>query len=145
MTEHWPAVPYDRWGATCDTLHAHTQVLGKLAVELAPPEPELLHAALRLTARGWETGSLPAPDGSGSLVVALDLHAHEAVVEHSRGSVQRVPLVPDRPVAQVTRDVLAAVAPGGRRGAHQPGAAGGSVERAAGRGLRARPLRPWPG
>ena len=51
MTEHWPAVPYDRWGATCDTLHAHTQVLGKLAVELAPPEPELLHAALRLTAR----------------------------------------------------------------------------------------------
>jgi hypothetical protein len=40
-------------------------------------------------------------------VVALDLHAHEAVVEHSRGSVQRVPLVPDRPVAEVTRDVLA--------------------------------------
>jgi Family of unknown function (DUF5996) len=110
MTEHWPAVAYERWGATCDTLHAHTQVLGKLAVELAPPEPELLHAALRLTARGWETGSLPAPDGSGSLVVALDLHAHEAVVEHSRGSVQRVPLVPDRPVAEVTRDVLAAVA-----------------------------------
>jgi uncharacterized protein DUF5996 len=58
MTEHWPAVPYDRWGATCDTLHAHTQVLGKLAVELALPEPELLHAALRLTPRGWETGSL---------------------------------------------------------------------------------------
>jgi hypothetical protein len=113
MTERWPAVSYDRWGATCDTLHAHTQVLGKLAVELAPPEPELLHAALRLTARGWETGSLPAPDGSGSLVVALDLHAHEAVVEHSRGSVQRVPLAPDRPVAEVTRDVLAAVARAG--------------------------------
>jgi Family of unknown function (DUF5996) len=109
MTEHWPAVGYGRWGATCDTLHAHTQVLGKLAVELAPPEPELLHAALRLSARGWETGALPAPDGSGSLVVALDLHAHQAVVEHSRGSVQRVPLVPDRPVAEVTREVLAAV------------------------------------
>ena len=76
-------------------------------------KPELLHAALRLTARGWETGSLPAPDGSGSLVVALDLHAHEAVVEHSRGSVQRVPLVPDRPVAEVMRDVLAAVARAG--------------------------------
>ena len=113
MTEHWPAVGYDRWGATCDTLHAHTQVLGKLAVELARPEPELLHAALRLTARGWETGSLPAPDGSGSLVVALDLHAHVALVEHSRGSVQRVPPVPDRPVAEVTRDVLAAVARAG--------------------------------
>jgi hypothetical protein len=98
-------------GATCDTLHAHTQVLGKLAVELAPPEPQLQHAALRLTARGWETAPLPAPDGSGSLVVALDLRAHEAVVEHSGESVERVPLTPDRAVAEVTRDVLAAVAP----------------------------------
>jgi Family of unknown function (DUF5996) len=113
MTKHWPAISYDRWAATCDTLHAHTQLLGKLAVELAPPEPELLHAALRLTARGFETGTLRAPDGSGSLVVALDLHTHEAVVEHSRGSVERVPLAPDRPVAEVTRDVLAAVARAG--------------------------------
>src|SRR5580692_4338950 len=109
MTEHWPAVAYDRWGATCDTLHAHTQVLGKLAARLAPPEPELLHAALRLTARGWETAPLPAPDGSGSLVVALDLHRHEAVVEHSSGRAQRIALTPDRTVGAVTRDVLAAV------------------------------------
>ena len=76
---------YGDWSATCDTLHAHTQVLGKLAVNLAPPEPELQHAALRLTARGWETAPLPAPDGSGALVAALDLHRHEAVVEHSAG------------------------------------------------------------
>jgi hypothetical protein len=73
MHPGWPAVAYDRWRPTCDTLHAHTQVLGKLAVALAPPEPQLAHAALRLTARGWETRLLPAPDGSGALVVALDL------------------------------------------------------------------------
>ena len=30
-------MPYEAWRATCDTLHAHTQVLGKLAVALAPP------------------------------------------------------------------------------------------------------------
>jgi hypothetical protein len=113
MTQPWPAVSYDLWGATCDTLHAHTQVLGKLAVQLAPPEPELLHAALRLTARGWETAPLPAPDGTGSLVVALDLRTHEAVVEHSSGSAERIPLTADRPVAEVTRDVLAAVARAG--------------------------------
>ncbi|HEY6275502.1 MAG TPA: DUF5996 family protein [Streptosporangiaceae bacterium] len=100
---------YKQWQATCDTLHAHTQVLGKLAARLAPPQPELLHAALRLTARGWETAPLPAPDGSGSLVVALDLHRHEAVVEHSLGRAERIPLTPDRPVGAVTRDVLAAV------------------------------------
>src|ERR1700739_1309281 len=109
MAQRWPALPYEEWRDTCDTLHLHTQVLGKLAVALAPPEPQLLHAALRLTARGWETAPLPPPDGSGSLVVALDLRSHEAVVEHNAGQTRRVPLTPDRPVAEVTRDVLAAV------------------------------------
>jgi hypothetical protein len=106
----WPRLaPYDEWSATCDTLHAHTQVLGKLAVVLAPPEPQLQHAALRLTARGWETSSLPAPDGSGALVVTLDLRSHEAVVEHSAGGERRVALTPDRAVGAVTRELLAAV------------------------------------
>jgi hypothetical protein len=90
-------------------VHAHTQVLGKLALVLAPEEPDYQHVALRVTARGWETKPLPAPDGSGAFVVALALHAGEAVVEHSDGRVERVPLVPDRSVAAVTRDVLAAV------------------------------------
>jgi hypothetical protein len=105
----WPAVSYDSWRDTCDTLHAHTQVLGKLAVKLAAPEPQLQHAALRLTARGWETAPLPAPDGSGSIVVALDLRVHEVVIEHSGGRTERVALMPDRAVGAVTRDVLAAV------------------------------------
>jgi hypothetical protein len=97
------------WSATCDTLHAHTQILGKLAVALAPPEPQLQHAALRLTARGWETRPLPASNGSGAVVVSLDLRSHEAVIEHSDASVRRVKLTPDRPVGDVTREVVAAV------------------------------------
>jgi hypothetical protein len=109
MASVWARLPYEEWSATCDTLHAHAQVLGKLAVALAAPEPQLQHAALRVTARGWETLPLRAPDGSGALVVALDLHAHEAVVEHSDGSMRRVALTPNRPVGEVTRQVLAAV------------------------------------
>ena len=105
----WPAVPYDEWSATGDTLHMHTQVLGKLAVALAPQEWQLEHAALRLTARGSETAPLPAPDRSGAFVAALDLHAHEAVVERSNGRARRVPLTPNRSVGAVTRDVLEAV------------------------------------
>jgi hypothetical protein len=105
----WPSISYPEWSATCDTLHAHTQVLGKLAAELAPPEPQLQHAALRLTARGWETEPLPAPDGAGAFVVALDLHRHEALVETSAGKRQAVPLAPDRSVGEVTRELLAAV------------------------------------
>jgi len=106
----WPPISYGAWSATCDTLHAHTQLLGKLAVVLAPPEPQLQHAALRLTARGWETLPLPAPDGSGAIVVTLDLRTHEAVVEHSSGREARIPLTPNRSVAEVTHDILAAVA-----------------------------------
>jgi hypothetical protein len=109
MTSKWPPLPYAEWSATCDTLHAHTQVLGKLAVALAPPEPQLQHAALRLTARGWETLPLPAPDGSGALVVPLDLRTHDAVVEHSDGRALRVALGPDRAVGEVTREVLAGI------------------------------------
>lgn len=109
MPSGWPAVSYRQWRATCDTLHAHSQVLGKLAAKLASPEPQLQHAALRLSARGWETAPLPAPDGSGSLVVVLDLRFHEVVVEHSGGRSQRVALTPNRAVGQVTREVLAAV------------------------------------
>src|SRR5208282_3527754 len=105
MVSPWPALTYDEWSTTCDTLHAHTQVLGKLAARLAPPEPELQHAALRLTARGWET----APYGSGAVVVALDLRTHTALVEHSDGRVEDVALTPDRPVAEVTQGVLGAV------------------------------------
>ena len=105
----WRPLPYEAWSATCDTLHAHTQVLGKLAAALAPPEPQLQHAALRLSGRGWETLPLPAPNGSGALVVALDLHHHHAVAEHSDGRAHHIPLAPDRPVGAVTREVLAAV------------------------------------
>src|SRR5918995_6970997 len=102
MPSVWPSLSYGPWSATCDTLHAHTQVLGKLAVKLAPPEPQLQHAALRLSARGWETLALPAPDGSGAIVAGLDLRTHE----HSNGRETRIALTPHRPVAEVTGEVL---------------------------------------
>jgi hypothetical protein len=41
--------------------------------------------------------------------VVLDLRTHHAVIEHSDGRRREVPLTPDRPVGQVTRDVLDAV------------------------------------
>jgi hypothetical protein len=104
----WPSLNYTEWSATCDTLHAHMQVLGKLAVALAPPEPQLQHTALRLTARGWETLPLPASDRSGALVAGLDLREHEAFLEHSDGRMQRVSLKPNRRVGEVTRGVLGA-------------------------------------
>jgi hypothetical protein len=41
--------------------------------------------------------------------VALDLHRHQALVEHSAGPSDQIALTPNRPVGDVTREVLAAV------------------------------------
>jgi len=109
MPSHLPSVDYANWKECCDTLHAHTQILGKLAVALSPPEPQLQHAAQRLTARGWETTPMPAPDGSGAIVVAFDFHTHEAVIEHSNGLGDRLPLYPDVSTGELTRGILEAV------------------------------------
>ncbi len=103
----WPTLEYDSWTECRDTLHALTQLLGKLAVAVAPPEPELQHAALRLTARGWETAPLPAPNGSGAIVALLDLRTHLARVEHSDGESYETSLAA-RPVADITADVVGA-------------------------------------
>ena len=48
MPSGWPAVDYADWSETCDTLHAHTQVLGKLAATLRPPDekPEMMDASI---------------------------------------------------------------------------------------------------
>ena len=108
-SSEWPPLPYEEWDATCDTLHSHVQVIGKIATALAPPEPQLQHSALRLSARGWETLALPAPDGSGAIVGCVDLHAHATVIEHSDGRRHAVALTPNRAVGDVTHEVLAAV------------------------------------
>ena len=109
MAQGWSSISYDEWRETCDTLHAHTQFLGKLCVALAPPEPQLQHAALRLTARGWETLPLPAPKGNGVFVAALDLLTHHLLIEHSDGTGAGIALAPNRPVGEVVREGLAAI------------------------------------
>src|SRR5256885_5610299 len=94
-------------------------------------EPQLQHAALRLTARGWETAPLPAPDGSGALVVALDLHTHEAVAEHSGGGVR--PLAPSSHPGACAGPPrrLSAVPPPSWPSPHRPASPAGSTPRAA--------------
>jgi hypothetical protein len=62
----WPAASYEDWPATCDTLHAHTQVLGKLAAELAPAEPQLQHACMVC---GWDATLAASAEGDPPPIV----------------------------------------------------------------------------
>ena len=89
----WGGVSYETWSETCDTLHAHTQFLGKLAVALAPPEPQLQHAALRLTARRMgDSSRCRRRTAPGPSVVALDLRNHEMAIETSAKGSRRIAL-----------------------------------------------------
>ena len=145
MPSALPELVYDDWRATCDTLHAHTQTLGKLAVALAPPEPQLQHAALRLTARAGRRCRCPPPM-VGRLVAALDLHDHEAVAEHSDGRASdRITLRPAGGGGHARGCSRRSARSAARRDQHD--APGGALDRPARRGLRARALRHrirWP-
>ena len=57
--ERWPALPYDEWQDTYATLHMWTQVVGKIALEQAPPLNHCWGVALRVNARGLTTQPLP--------------------------------------------------------------------------------------
>ena len=105
----WKSLPYDDWHATLDTLHAHAAAPGQAGRGVGSsgtPAPTRCPAGDRPR---LGDDAAPAPDGSGALVVALDLQRHESVIEHSDGRVERVPLTPNRSVGEVSRDVLSAI------------------------------------
>ena len=140
MPPAWPRLPFEEWRATCDTIHLHAQVLGKIAQVLAPPEPEFQHVALRLSGRGWETRPLPAPNGSGAVTLALDLRAHEVGRRHERRRARRVPLTPTARSAR-SRSTCSPLSAHSRVSRDQADAERGALDDPARRGRGARDLR----
>ena len=56
--EQWPALVYDEWKDTLATLHMWTQIVGKVAVNYAPPENHSWHVAMQVTPRGLATRTM---------------------------------------------------------------------------------------
>lgn len=103
--EAWPALPYEDWQATRDTLHMYTQVVGKLRLALSPFEPEWANVPLYVTARGLTTS--PLPWRTRTFDAEFDLLDHELVMRTSDGLVERRPL--GGPVSDFYRDVMTAL------------------------------------
>ena len=57
--ERWPPLPYDAWKNTYATLHMWTQIVGKVALALAPPLNHSWGIAFQVTPRGLSTRPLP--------------------------------------------------------------------------------------
>jgi hypothetical protein len=59
VLETWPALPYEAWQETLDTLHMWTQMAGKVKLELVPFLNQWWEVAFTVTARGLTTGAIP--------------------------------------------------------------------------------------
>ena len=100
--DEWPALPYDDWRPTRDTLHMYTQIVGKLRLALSPFEPEWANVPLYVTARGLTTS--PVPLQLGTFDAEFDFVEHQLVLRASHGGIERLPLH-----AQAVADFYAAV------------------------------------
>jgi hypothetical protein len=105
--DEWPALPYEDWRETLDTLHMYTQVIGKVRLALSPLEPQWANVPLYVTARGLTTS--PVPFGLRTVDAEFDLISHRLVLRTSAGATEWVELAP-RAVADFYRDVVDALA-----------------------------------
>jgi hypothetical protein len=92
MTRRWPSIPLDAWRPTRETLHRYSQILGKIQLALTPLINHYWNVALRVTARGVATTTLPY--GDRAFDIELDLVTHRVIVRTSSGDVEARELRP---------------------------------------------------
>jgi len=102
--EIWPALPYEDWKDTYATLHMWTQVVGRVALALAPPLNHSWAIALHVTPRGISTRTLP--HGHRSFTMQFDFIAHQLVIRASDDETRTLALRPQT-VADFYREVMA--------------------------------------
>ena len=98
----WPALPYDEWHETRDTLHLYTQIVGSLRLALSPFEPHWMNVPLYVTGRGLTT--TPMPIGARTLEAEFDFFDGMLVLSSSDGRSERRTL--GGAVADLHADVL---------------------------------------
>jgi len=102
--ELWPALPYDAWKDTYETLHMWTQVVGKVALAQEPPLNHSWAVALQVTPRGLTTRTLP--HGNRSFTMQFDFIEHQLAIRASDGETRTLALRPQT-VADFYREVMA--------------------------------------
>ena len=102
--EIWPALPYGAWQDTYATLHMWTQIVGKVALSLAPPLNHSWSIALQITPRGLVTRTLP--HGDRTFTIEFDFVDHQLHVRASDGAERMLALQPQT-VADFYRHVMA--------------------------------------
>jgi hypothetical protein len=105
MTEDlWPALPYEAWQDTYATLHMWTQIVGKVALALAPPLNHCWGVALHVTAQGLATR--PLPHTGRFFTLEFDFISHRLLIRAADGAERTMRLEP-RTVADFYRELMA--------------------------------------
>jgi Family of unknown function (DUF5996) len=89
----WPALEWEQWKETADTLHMYMQIVGKTRLGLTPLQNHWWNIAFYLTARGLTTSAMPL-DGGRLLDIEFDFVSHELVCRTSRGEIRKIALRP---------------------------------------------------
>jgi hypothetical protein len=90
--EAWPALKYEEWADTAQTLHMWTQVVGKIRMEKSPPVNHWWHVPLYVTSRGL--GTSPIPNGAGTFEIDFDFVDHRLRIATSDGEHREFKLQP---------------------------------------------------
>jgi hypothetical protein len=98
-----PPLPLEEWKDTKETLHRYAQIVGKVRMELSPPQNHWWHVTLYVTPRGLSTGPVPHP--SGTFDLSFDLLDNRLVARTSDGEGFSFEL-DDLPVAEFYRGLL---------------------------------------
>jgi len=100
----WPALEWEQWKETADTLHMYTQIVGKTRLALTPVQNHWWNVPLYVTARGLSTSAVPV--GGGRLLdIEFDFVSHELVYRKSDGETRKLALRP-MPVADFFAEFL---------------------------------------
>jgi hypothetical protein len=105
-SDFWPALPFNEWRATAETLHMWTQIVGKVRLTLTPWVNHSWHVTLYATSRGLTTS--PIPQGFYTFEINFDFIDHELRILKSDGAV-RVLKLQSQPVAEFYKAVMNAL------------------------------------
>jgi hypothetical protein len=99
----WPALPWEDWVETANTLHMWTQIVGKTRLALTPLQNHWWNVPLYVTARGLGTSAMAV--GDDVLDVEFDFVAHELHLRMGSGAAKVMKLQP-RSVADFYKEYL---------------------------------------
>jgi len=108
MGAEWPALPFEEWRETRETLHRWTQIVGKIRMALTPLVNHWWNVPLYVTARGLTTSKMPC-SGGRTLDIEFDFVAHVLHFRVSDGGAHDIPLGP-RSVADLYCEIFGVLA-----------------------------------